>query len=231
MSTINAPPRRESRAGRGMCKPVHGGDGRFVRSRQGGARRPLCAHRAIGSGCGRPLRGTCLTSWRDHIAPSWETGFRRQCLLESDVRAHPSLELIRDVHEIGLEIRIIDRHDAVKQRLRELHDFSPSPDEPSVWLPRSPGLLEVNFLGMDPAQDPSEAYVLDDDQLPLLVFGALSLVSPENLKSSFACVLCGDRVWRRGPIAEATLVAGSSCYMVVYFCVADERCSGPPDVR
>jgi hypothetical protein len=31
---------------------------------------------------------------------------------------------------------------------------------------------------MDPAQDPAEAYVLEDDRLPLLVFGALSLVSP-----------------------------------------------------
>jgi hypothetical protein len=31
---------------------------------------------------------------------------------------------------------------------------------------------------MDPAQDPLQAYVLDDDRLPLLVFGALSLVSP-----------------------------------------------------
>ncbi len=31
---------------------------------------------------------------------------------------------------------------------------------------------------MDPAQDPAEAYLLEDDRLPLLVFGALSLVSP-----------------------------------------------------
>jgi hypothetical protein len=30
---------------------------------------------------------------------------------------------------------------------------------------------------MDPSQDPAEAYVLEDDRLPLLVFGALSLVS------------------------------------------------------
>lgn len=38
--------------------------------------------------------------------------------------------------------------------------------------------LELNFVGMDPAQDPAEAYVLEDDRLPLLVFGALSLLSP-----------------------------------------------------
>ena len=32
-------------------------------------------------------------------------------------------------------------------------------------------------VGMDPAQDPAEAYVFEDERLPLLVFGALSLVS------------------------------------------------------
>ncbi len=63
----------------------------------------------------------------------------------------------------------------MRQRLSE---FRPSPDEPSVWTPRSPDLLELNFVGMDPEQDPAEAYVLDDDQLPLLVCGALSLVAP-----------------------------------------------------
>ena len=72
----------------------------------------------------------------------------------------------------------VDRHPAVKQRLDGLREFEPSADEPSVWVPRSPGLLELNFVGMDPAQDPAEAYVLEDDRLPLLVFGALSLVSP-----------------------------------------------------
>ena len=72
----------------------------------------------------------------------------------------------------------VGRHAAVKERLPELSAFRASPDEPSVWTPRSPDLLEVNFVGMDPEQDPAEAYVLDDDQLPLLVFGALSLVVP-----------------------------------------------------
>ncbi len=71
----------------------------------------------------------------------------------------------------------VDRHPAVKRRLPDfLLDFLPSPDEPSVWTPRSPDLLELNFVGMDSAQDPADAYVLEDDQLPLLVFGALSLV-------------------------------------------------------
>jgi hypothetical protein len=73
----------------------------------------------------------------------------------------------------------VDRHASVKRRLPELlRRFRPSPDEPSVWTPRSPDLLEVNFVGMDPSQDPADAYVLEDDQLPLLVFGALSLVVP-----------------------------------------------------
>ena len=43
--------------------------------------------------------------------------------------------------------------------------------------PSLPDLLELNFVGIDPAQDPSEAYILEDDRLPLLVFGALSLVA------------------------------------------------------
>jgi hypothetical protein len=73
----------------------------------------------------------------------------------------------------------VDCHAAVKRRLPELLlHFTPSADEPSVWAPRSPDLLEVNFVGMDRAQDPTDAYVLEDDQLPLLVFGALSLVEP-----------------------------------------------------
>ena len=77
--------------------------------------------------------------------------------------------------DIGIPI---ERHGAVRSRLAELHDFQPSADEPSVWLPRGGDLLEINFVGIDPAQDPAEAYVLADAQLPLLVFGALSLVTP-----------------------------------------------------
>jgi hypothetical protein len=72
----------------------------------------------------------------------------------------------------------VHRHAALKSRLDELDQFEPSADEPSVWTPRSPELLELNFVGMDSAQDPAQAYVLEDERLPLLVFGALSLVSP-----------------------------------------------------
>ena len=72
----------------------------------------------------------------------------------------------------------VEQHAAVKQRLPDLREFRPSSDEPSVWVPLAGDLLEVNFIGMDSTQDPAEAYILEDDQLPLLVFGALALVSP-----------------------------------------------------
>jgi len=78
--------------------------------------------------------------------------------------------------DLDIGVRV-DRHAAVKLRLGGLREFRPSADEPSVWTPRLSELLELNFVGMDPAQDPAEAYVLEDDRLPLLVFGALSLVS------------------------------------------------------
>jgi hypothetical protein len=76
--------------------------------------------------------------------------------------------------DIGVPVR---QHAALKERLGELREFEPSAEEPSVWTPRSPDLLELNFVGIDPAQDPAEAYLFEDDRLPLLVFGALSLVS------------------------------------------------------
>ncbi len=71
----------------------------------------------------------------------------------------------------------VSQHAALKERLSQLREFEPSAEEPSIWIPRSQDLLELNFVGIDPAQDPAEAYVFEDDRLPLLVFGALSLVS------------------------------------------------------
>lgn len=93
-------------------------------------------------------------------------------LLQPDAAA--TLVVSQDL-DVGVPV---SGHAAVKRRLDELHEFAPSEDEPSVWTPRSSGLLELNFVGMDPDQDPAEAYVLEDDRLPLLVFGALSLLSP-----------------------------------------------------
>jgi hypothetical protein len=51
-----------------------------------------------------------------------------------------------------------------------------SKDEPSVWLPSQEGFIEVNFIGLD-RERPGETYVLEDSELPLLVFGHLSLLS------------------------------------------------------
>ena len=82
------------------------------------------------------------------------------------------------VVSLDLDVGVpVSQHAALKERLGELREFEPSAEEPSVWTPLSPGLLELNFVGIDPGQDPTEAYVFEDDRLPLLVFGALSLVS------------------------------------------------------
>lgn len=83
------------------------------------------------------------------------------------------------VVSLDLDVGVpVERHDDVKRALARLAPaFSPSAEEPSVWTPRSPDLLEVNFVGIDSSRDPTDAYVLEDDQLPLLVFGALSLVT------------------------------------------------------
>lgn len=75
----------------------------------------------------------------------------------------------------------IARHSDVKRRLGELRSrgLEPSADEPSVWVPTVPHLLEVNFVGRDDVRrDPTDVYVFDDPELPLLVFGALGLVEP-----------------------------------------------------
>jgi hypothetical protein len=73
----------------------------------------------------------------------------------------------------------VQRLAAVKGRLREVQGLHPSVEEPSVWIPDASDLIEVNFIGMDPTlKDPMEAHVLEDNELPLLVFGALSLVRP-----------------------------------------------------
>ena len=49
-----------------------------------------------------------------------------------------------------------------------------------VQLPgAAPGLIEANFLGLDPRiRDASETYVLEDPDLPLMVFGPLGLLRP-----------------------------------------------------
>jgi hypothetical protein len=73
----------------------------------------------------------------------------------------------------------VDRVGAVKRRLRQVEGLVPSAEEPSVYVPTSPALVEANFLGLDPRiRDASETYVLEDDDLPLMVFGPLGLLRP-----------------------------------------------------
>jgi hypothetical protein len=75
-------------------------------------------------------------------------------------------------------------HSEVKSRLDRISRLVPSADEPSVWIPREDEaqLIEVNFIGMDPAiVDPIDTYEKVDDLLPLMVFGPLSLLAPGRM--------------------------------------------------
>ena len=73
----------------------------------------------------------------------------------------------------------VDRLDTFKTRLRDVRDLIQSEEEPSVYVPTSPELIEANFLGLDVRlRDAGETYVLDDPELPLMVFGPLGLVRP-----------------------------------------------------
>ena len=92
-------------------------------------------------------------------------------LLEPDARS--TLIVSQDV-DIAVPV---ERHAAVKARLREITGLARSEEEPSVWLPMHPDLMEVNFIGMDSS---GRTYVLEDDELPLLVFGHLSLLRPRD---------------------------------------------------
>lgn len=92
-------------------------------------------------------------------------------LLEHD--AASTLVVSEDV-DIGVPV---GSHAGVKLALTNLDDFEPSAREPSVWIPRNEELIEVNFVGMNPHGDVEEpAFVLEDDTLPLLVFGYLSFL-------------------------------------------------------
>lgn len=73
----------------------------------------------------------------------------------------------------------VELHAQVRDRLAALTDLVPSPEEPSVWVPRpGDGLrIEVNFIGKDASiVDPIDTYELEDERLPLMVFGPLSLL-------------------------------------------------------
>jgi len=73
----------------------------------------------------------------------------------------------------------VTRHAEVKARLAELAGFHPSADEPSVFVPESMDLIELNFIGSDEDRMRlGEVYVLEDAVLPMLVFGNLGLLRP-----------------------------------------------------
>ncbi|MEO8182848.1 MAG: hypothetical protein ABI895_28785 [Deltaproteobacteria bacterium] len=93
-------------------------------------------------------------------------------LLEIDVRC--SLVVSEDVDIVVP----VDSHEGVKQALQSVVGFQQAPEEPSVWLPQRPELIEVNFIGMDSGPRAGETYVLEDAALPLLVFGNLCLLRP-----------------------------------------------------
>ncbi len=94
-------------------------------------------------------------------------------LLEPDARS--TLVVSLDV-DIAVPV---DRHAAVKESLGAVVGLVRSKEEPSVWLPREADLIEVNFIGWDAhSERAGETYVLEDAELPLLVFGNLSLLRP-----------------------------------------------------
>lgn len=73
----------------------------------------------------------------------------------------------------------VDRHAEAKAALAEVAGYAPAADEPSVWVPSADDLLEVNFIGRDPSvRTAAESYVLDDERLPLMVFGLLTHLRP-----------------------------------------------------
>ena len=94
-------------------------------------------------------------------------------LLEPDARS--SLVVSQDV-DIAVPVA---GHAAVKALLPRLRGLAPSPEERSVWLPSGSDMIEVNFIGMEAdAQPLGDTYVLEDRELPLLVFRYLGLLKP-----------------------------------------------------
>lgn len=95
-------------------------------------------------------------------------------LLEVDAAA--TLVVSQDV-DLAVPVEV---HDEVKARLDRITRLAPSLDEPSVWVPRPEAneLIEVNFIGLDRAIiEPIDTYEKQDDRLPLMVFGPLSLLT------------------------------------------------------
>ena len=95
-----------------------------------------------------------------------------------ELGAASTLVVSQDV-DLGVPVNRVER---IKKHLRKVEGLEPSAEEPSVYVPRSPALIEANFLGLDPRiKEPSETYVLEDVELPLMVFGPLGLLRPGSV--------------------------------------------------
>ncbi len=89
--------------------------------------------------------------------------------------AASTLVISKDV-DVGVPV---SEHGLVCAALDGVEGLEPSAHEPSVWLPADDRLIEVNFVGLDPAiSSPAQTYVFEDERLPLLVFGPLSRLRP-----------------------------------------------------
>jgi hypothetical protein len=91
-------------------------------------------------------------------------------LLETDVAA--TLVVSQDV-DLAIPIAV---HEEVKARLSRITRLVPSSDEPSVWVPRPEAaeLIEVNFIGVDPAiVEPIDTYEKEDHRSNLSVLSLL----------------------------------------------------------
>jgi hypothetical protein len=91
------------------------------------------------------------------------------------IEAASTLVVSQDV-DLAIPVGV---HALVCERLDRVTRLRPSSDEPSVWVPAldASDLIEVNFIGVDPAiVDPIDTYERSDERLPLMVFGPLSLL-------------------------------------------------------
>jgi hypothetical protein len=80
--------------------------------------------------------------------------------------------------DVDVAIPLSGLEDA-KAILRGLNGLVPSAEEPSVFVPSTPDLIEANFLGLDTSiSSADETYVHDDPELPLMVFGPLGNLRP-----------------------------------------------------
>lgn len=78
----------------------------------------------------------------------------------------------------------VEAHAAVRDQLDAVVGLAPSAEEPSVWVPLREGLIEAKFLGSEAgAARIGEAWVLEDDRLPRLVFGTLGVLD-DGLESN-----------------------------------------------